>query len=247
VEALLVDFNGTLSQDEDVLYEIYAAICAEHGRALPPASYIAELVGRSDEEIFRRWLGPELDVEALTAERIRRYRERVADGSTVSPAARAAIAYAAERVPVAVVTGAWRDEVAPVLRGAGLDRLVTLCICADDVTREKPDPEGYVLACRHLLVDPRRAVAVEDTDVGVAAATAAGVRCVAVTTTMPARRLAQADTLIEALTEEAVVRLLGSSGGTQAASRAIGGRPSRFEIDDHATERDAAEACETQA
>jgi HAD superfamily hydrolase (TIGR01509 family) len=219
--ALLVDFNGTLSQDEDVLFDVYAEIGEEHGATLARTIYFGQLVGRSDEEILRRILGPQIPVEELTAERIRRYRERIADGTTILPAARAAVAYAAGRVPVAVVTSAWRAEVVPALRGAGLTGLVAECVCADDVARDKPDPEGYLLACSRLGIDPRAAVAVEDTDVGIAAAVAAGVRCAAVTTTMPAGRLRQADELIEALSVDEVAVLLGStSERTRADSRA---------------------------
>jgi sugar-phosphatase len=208
VEALLFDLNGTICDDEELLYEIYAAMLSSRGVALNRADYIASLAGKSDEEIFVSRLGGHVDVAALTRERVNRYVDRAGDGSTVSATVRTAVAVAASRVRVGVVTSAWREEVEAVLHGARLAPLVTAYVCADDVARQKPDPEAYTLACRRLNVPSSRAVAIEDTDVGIAAAQAAGLRCAGLTTTMPADRLASADLLLDTLDRSAVDVLL---------------------------------------
>ena len=209
VQALLVDFNGTLSQDEEIQFEIYADLCGEHGLPLARDHYLEQLVGRSDRELLSELLGSRADVGALLAERVRRYRVRTADGSTIAMQAREAIAFAARHVPVAVVTSGFREEVTPVLRAAGVDTALSAVVCADDVTHEKPSPEGYRLACTLLGVEPGHGLAVEDTDSGIAAARAAGLRCVAVTTTLPVERLGGAHEVIDELTVEQVARLLG--------------------------------------
>jgi beta-phosphoglucomutase len=206
---LLVDFNGTLSDDEQVLYKVYAAMFAEHGRTLGEAEYFETLAGRTDGEIFARGLDAGASVDELTRERVQRYRHAVADGATIRPDAREALVYAASRVPVAIVTSAWREEVEPLLRAAGLDVAVTCLVCADDVVRTKPDPEPYLLGCARLGVEPRLALAVEDTDVGVAAATAAGIRVLAVRGTVPSERLSGAERLVDRLSVDALAPLLG--------------------------------------
>jgi HAD superfamily hydrolase (TIGR01509 family) len=208
VEALLFDLNGTLCRDEDLLYEIYKAMFAARGVELTRGEYFGGLAGRSDEEVFRSRLGAHVDVEALTRERVNRYVDLAGDGATVSGDARAALVVAASRVRVGVVTSAFREEAAAVLRGARLDALVSAVVCADDVARLKPHPDAYELACRRLNVPSTRAFAIEDTDVGVAAAQAAGVRCAGLTTTMPAERLAAADVLLDALDRDAIDVLL---------------------------------------
>jgi beta-phosphoglucomutase-like phosphatase (HAD superfamily) len=58
-------------------------------------------------------------------------------------------------------------------------------VCADDVARCKPDPEGYLLAAAKLSVDPRACVVIEDSRNGVAAAEAAGCLVVAVPGAVP--------------------------------------------------------------
>ena len=119
--ALMFDFNGTLSDDEPLLFAILADLFAEQGRPLSEDVYYERLAGLSDPEIVRIWLGEDHPaVDDVLAERIARYRAQVADGSTISPAAREAVLHAAERVPVAVVSGAHRDEVVPALAAAGL-------------------------------------------------------------------------------------------------------------------------------
>jgi beta-phosphoglucomutase len=215
--AVIFDFNGTLSDDESILYGIYAELFAARGRPLSQRDYLDRLAGHSDEEIVSRWLGRErADVEALVAQRIARYRAAVADGSTVGQDARAAVRYAAERVPVGVVSGAVREELEPVLAAAGLGSLVTSVVSADDVREGKPHPEGYLLALNRLRgsepQSPLRADQVlvfEDTEAGVAAAKAAGMRCVAVAGTLEPSRLAQADAIVPRLDVDAVARLLG--------------------------------------
>lgn len=207
----MFDFNGTLSDDEALLYAILSDLFAARGRPLSREEYFARFAGFADPEIVRAWLGDDHpEVEAVLAERVARYRAAAADGSTVSRAVRDAVLYAAERVPVAVVSGALRAEVEPVLEAVGLAGAFTAVVTADDVRRGKPDPEGYLQALE-LLGDGLAAGEVtvfEDTEAGVAAAKAAGMRCVAVLGTLAPERLALADELAPALNLDAVRRAL---------------------------------------
>ena len=207
VQAMLLDFNGTISDDEELLYEVYAEIAAEAGIALTREAYVGTLAGESDEEVFSRLLRSG-DVDWAVRERVRRYTERAAGGRTIPAQARAAVELAAAHVPLAIVTSAFRRELEPVLHAAGIDELVTATVCADDTSAHKPDPAPYALACRALGVQPADAVAIEDTEAGVASAQRAGVYCAAVTTTMPAERLAAADVLLAAFDLRAVELLL---------------------------------------
>jgi beta-phosphoglucomutase len=207
----MFDFNGTLSDDEHILFELLRDLFAERSRPLSEEVYFDRLAGLSDPEIVRMWLGEDHpDVEVVLSERIDRYSARVADGSTVSAAVREAVLYAAERVPVAVVSGAHRAEVEPVLAAAGLAAAVSVLVTVDDLERGKPDPEGYLRALELLDEEiPAADITVfEDTEAGVAAAKAAGMRCVAVLGTLAPERLALADELAPALDVEAVRRAL---------------------------------------
>jgi beta-phosphoglucomutase len=210
--AIVFDFNGTLSDDEPILCEIFVQLFAEHGKPLSAQEYFDELAGLSDPEIVRTWLGRgHPDVDAVIGERIERYRAAVADGSSVHEHVREALRYAAARVPLAVCSGAARAEIEPVVEAAGLAPLLRGIVSSDDVVDGKPDPEGYLKAMRELLdgVDPAEVLVFEDTEAGIASARAAGVgRVVAVTGTLAPQRLRDADELVDTIDVDLMRRLL---------------------------------------
>jgi len=213
--AVTFDFNGTLSDDEQILFGVYAELFAEHGRPLRADEYFTQLAGLSEHEIVRSWLGDRDDLEAIVRERIDRYRAAVTDGSTVSGPMRAAVRLAASRVPVAVVSGATRAEIEPVVAAAGLGEVFCAIVDGEDVTHGKPHPESYetavALLARHApgLV-AGEVVAFEDTEAGVASAKSAGVRCIALAGTLARDRLVQADEIVDAIDEPLLHRLLSA-------------------------------------
>ena len=84
VLAVVFDFNGTLSDDEPILCEIFMLLFAEHGKPMSAQEYFDRMAGLSDPEIVRAWMGDEHpDVDAVIQERIALYRDAVADGSTM--------------------------------------------------------------------------------------------------------------------------------------------------------------------
>jgi beta-phosphoglucomutase len=212
VRAVIFDFNGTLSHDEPILCEIFSELFAEHGRPLSAQEYFDQLAGLSDPEIVRTWLGRDHPaVDEVIELRIDRYRQRVADGASVPEAVRAAVRYAAERVPVGIVSGAARVEVEPVIEAAGLAGLFRAVVAAEDVDEGKPNPAGYLLALE-LLDGGLKAsdvLVLEDTEAGIASAKGAGMRCVAVLGTLAPERLAAADETVTAVDVELMRRFLG--------------------------------------
>lgn len=208
MRALLFDFNGTLSDDEQIQLEIYRELFAERNRPLSAEQYYEQLAGLSDTELVERWLGPEHPaVRMVVQERVRLLRRRIANGSTVPPRVREAVLRAHGRAALAVVSGAVREEIETVLRAAEID-VFEVIVSAEDVRRGKPDPEGYVRALDLLQVEPGEAAAIEDAPPGVAAAKTAGLYAVAVEGTGPPERLAEADEVVPRLDAALVERLL---------------------------------------
>jgi beta-phosphoglucomutase len=208
--AIVFDFNGTLSDDEPILCEIFIELFAEHGKPLSAQEYFDHLAGHSDPEIVHRWLGRDHpDFDAVIEERERRYREAVSDGSSIAPAAREAVRYAAERAPLAIVSGAAGAEIEPVVEAAGLSDCFRTIVSSDDVVNGKPDPEGYLKALPVLGVPPEDVLVFEDTEAGIASAKAAGMRVFARQGTLVPDRLARADELIDAIDLALIRRVLG--------------------------------------
>jgi beta-phosphoglucomutase len=211
--ALIFDFNGTLSDDEDIIELATAEALAPHARPPTHAEYVDRLAGLSDQAMVREWLGDRDDIDEIVAGRIDGYRRRVSDGRTIGHTMRELVRFAASLAPVAIVSGAASAEIAPVLEGAGIADLFTTVVTSDDVGHGKPHPEGYLIALErlgHVLsgLDADQVVVIEDTEAGVMAAKAAGMRCLGLVGTMPAGRLSAADALIEAIDLALVRRLL---------------------------------------
>src|SRR6266436_4258642 len=208
LRGIVFDFNGTLSDDEPILCEIFRELFAEHGRPLSTQEYYDELAGLSDPEIVRTWLGrdhPAVDV--IVAERVERYRAAVSDGSSIHEHVREAVRYAAERVPLAICSGAARAEIVPVVAAAGLAECFQAIVSSDDVVHGKPDPEGYVQTLR-LLGEPQGALVFEDTEAGIASAKGAGLRVIAKRGTLDPERLRAADELVDRIDRELIERCL---------------------------------------
>jgi HAD superfamily hydrolase (TIGR01509 family) len=208
--AVIFDFNGTLSDDEPVLCEIFMHLFAEHGRPMSAQEYFDQLAGLSDPEIVTTWLGEDHpDVQSVVDERTVRYRAAASDGSTIHEHVREAVRFAAERVPLAVCSGAARAEIEPVVEAAGIAPCFRTIVSSDDVVHGKPDPEGYVKTLALLEADPVEAVVFEDTEAGIASARAAGVgRVLAMRTTLEPHRLAAADELLDRIDVDVMRRLL---------------------------------------
>ena len=210
IRAIIFDFNGTLSDDEPLLCEIFVEMFTARGRPLSAQEYYDQLAGLSDPEIVLTWLGRDYaDVDGAVEERVQRYRDAVSDGSTVHDHVREAVRYAAERVPLAICSGAARAEIEPVVEAAGLAPLLRGIVSSDDVVDGKPHPEGYLKALALFDGVPAHEVlAIDDTEAGVASAKGAGLVTFAKTGTLDPHRLAAADELIDRIDLELMRRVL---------------------------------------
>ena len=84
------------------------------------------------------------------------------------------------RVPFAVVSGSTRDSVRASLTALNLLSRFETLVCAGDYNKGKPDPEAFLLAAERLGVVPKDCLVFEDTEMGIRAATAAGMASVKV-------------------------------------------------------------------
>ncbi len=183
--AVLFDFNGTLSLDEDLLEDAYGAALVRLGEEPLRAGEYAGLLGRSEYDICSALLAarPASASPARLLEEVTRgYLEACAAHCPVPAAHRDLVAgLVAEGVRCAVVTGTVPEMVAPVLSEAGLDGLLNCLVSAEDVARGKPSPDGFLRARSLLNLDERDPVVVlEDSQAGVTAAVRAAMAPIAV-------------------------------------------------------------------
>ncbi len=114
---------------------------------------------------------------------------------------------------VAIATSSTREKSEAVLRSAKVPYGELTYITGSDVSRKKPDPELFLTAASRAGVEPANCVVIEDAPDGVAAAKSAGCKCIAVTNSTSAEKLAAADVVVDSLAEvdiAKVVELIGS-------------------------------------
>ena len=188
--AVLFDFNGTISDDEPVLARIFARMFAEIGIEVSEALYFAEFAGYSDPEIVERVLDrsgrPARRGRAPDRTPLRALFRGDRARPPIRPRSARFVREVAARVPVAIASGAAGAEIEAVLVGAELRELFDVIVAAEDVTRGKPDPEGYECALALVNAGLRQPVAAadvlvfEDIHHRASSRRAAGMRCVGV-------------------------------------------------------------------
>lgn len=226
--ATLFDYNGVLVDDEIVHLEAFRDVLGPLGIDLDERDYWEKYLGFDDAGAFRAVLvdrgrtASDAEVRALIEAKRPRYLERARDTLRGFEGAVELVHRRAAAGPVAIVSGALRDEIALGIRVLGVEHVVRHVISAEDTVESKPDPEGYLLgiaAMAELIGQEgaRRALVIEDSIAGVEAAKAAQLTCVAVGHSYPLTALERAGAdlavpRLESITNEALNALYHRRG-----------------------------------
>ena len=198
-QAILFDLDGVLVDSAECVERTWRNWASHH--QLDPEHVIAFAHGRRTIETVRL-VAPGLNVEAEVAE-LEASEAMKTDGIYEIEAARDLL----ERLPVerwAIVTSGTRAVAEFRLHHTRLP-VPSVMICADEIARGKPDPEGFLVAAARLGEAPANCVVIEDAPSGIEAARAAGMRVVAIASTFPLERLTGADAVVERLSDLNVV------------------------------------------
>lgn len=210
IEAFLVELEGVIVETRAARFDALVRALADDGVVSLPESAAEELLGYAPREAAERALRL-LDVErdptavdliGLRADRY--FTERVSRGVTLREGARVLVTVAHARSRLALVTRASRAVVDLTLGLSGLHDAFEIIVCADDVLDNKPAPDSYARALTRLQgrrpATRERILALEDARPGIAAARAAGIRCLAVGD-LPAHQAVEADGLVPSLAD----------------------------------------------
>ena len=211
LQAVFFDFDGVIADTEPLHLRAYQAVLQADGIDLNKSEYYARYLGYDDVGLFdalakdRHISLSDEKIDEWVAAKSSIVEEMLSSDSILFPGAAACVRMFAERVPLAVASGALEPEIEIVLQQAGLRSSFAAIASASDGVRGKPAPDLYLLAMAKLkdrlpgAIDPAACIAIEDSRWGLEAAQRAGLRCVAVTHTYPAAELGKADRVVEAL------------------------------------------------
>jgi mannitol-1-/sugar-/sorbitol-6-phosphatase len=194
-QAILFDLDGVLVDSAECVERTWRNWANNH--RLDPEHVIALAHGRRTLETVRL-VAPGLNAEAEVAE-LEAGEAMKTDGIYEIDAARDLI----EQLPVGrwgIVTSGTRTVAEFRLRHTRLP-VPSVMICANEIARGKPDPEGYLVAAARLGYSPADCIVIEDAPSGIAAARAAGMRVVAIASTFPPERLVEADAVVDRLAD----------------------------------------------
>lgn len=235
LKAVIFDFNGIIINDEAIHLELIAQLLLSENLR-PDKSEIQEVcLGRSDRaglqalwERQGRVLTPE-SLQGLMEKKSQGYRREIEalDELPIYPGlVDFMLKLRLENLQLALVSGALRQEVEPVLRQIELLSQFPVLVTGDDTAASKPDPEGYLLAVqqlneRHpeLELTPQDCLAIEDSPAGIEAARRAGMQVVGVANTYPVHMLQRrADWVVDELGELELDRVQAAFNPTPAVS-----------------------------
>jgi beta-phosphoglucomutase len=218
LQAVIFDFNGIIVDDEPIHYRLFQRVFAEEGIDLAEATYYQRYLGFDDRGAFLagfrdhgRAIGP-AKLQQLIARKADYYQEAIRNHVAIFPGVRALVEDLARHVPLAVASGALRQEIETILQTAGLLSHFRAIVSAEDVQQGKPEPEIFIKALAALnesngagaAIAPRDCVVIEDSKEGVRGARQAGMKCLAVTNSHPSELLQEADAIVASLEEVTV-------------------------------------------
>ena len=180
-KAYLFDCDGTIADSMPIHYIAWSKALAEWGCDFSEDLFYAwggmsvvEIIGTLNRE-----RGMSMPVTDVARRKEELYFENLPSLKAV-PAVLEHIEESYGRIPFAVVSGSTRDSVTASLEALHLlDKFDTL-VCAGDYRQSKPDPEPFLIAAERLGATPASCLVFEDSDMGIQAATAAGMASVKV-------------------------------------------------------------------
>jgi len=182
IEAILWDNDGVLVDTEKLFFQTTRDTLASAGVELTFEQFLdlSMRQGRSTLDLAagRGW--PADRIAALKRERDILYAQVLQKQTRVLSGVTEALRALKGRVRMAVVTSSQREHFDVMHAGTRLTEFFEFVLAREDFQRTKPNPEPYLLALRRLGLAADRCVAIEDSERGLQAARAAGLRCLVI-------------------------------------------------------------------
>jgi beta-phosphoglucomutase len=176
LEAILVDFDGTLVNTEGANAKAYAISLQNYGFNVSEDVLLKYCTGQHWSVFLPEILKDQysLEIGSNIAKSKKIIYSNFYNQIEINKSLLALLKYCSG-IPVALVTNASRESVIPILDLLGIGSFFKIIICHEDVAYPKPSPEGYLLAISLLGVNKLNCLAIEDSKTGILAAKNAGI------------------------------------------------------------------------
>ncbi len=176
LDAILVDFDGTLANTEGANSKAYSNSLKNFGFVFSQDVIMQRCIGRHWSNFLPELLQEHYSQE-LASKIAQRKKEIYPNFYNEIQINQALINLLEDLkgIPKVIVTNASKEPVLQILEKFNISKMFDLLICQEDVVNPKPHPEGYLLALSLLNANKSRCIAIEDSKVGVLAAKGAGI------------------------------------------------------------------------
>ena len=210
-KAFIFDFDGIITDTEPTHMEAWQSVLEPQGLEFDEAEFREHYLGLNDRDcldalchLHKRHFTDAEKTDLIEQKEVTSVA-LLEQGIPLIPGVADFIAGAREHFLLAICSGAARGEIEFILKHLKWAGLFKPIIAADSVTHGKPNPEGYIRALEGLtarsdeVLTADQVVAIEDSPRGIAAAKAAGLKCLAVATAFEREELAGADWIVGSL------------------------------------------------
>lgn len=201
IKAIIFDFDGVLVNTEKIHIDIETSIVREYNQ-----NFIHELkryAGMKELE-FWQMMCKENNIPVDPVDLLNRshamHKEAFGKGLVFEESISLLKKLQKEHA-LALATGATRELLNMTVKDSDLLKYFKAIITSDDVQKGKPDPETFLMAAQSINCAPQDCIVVEDAPNGIAAAKAAGMKVIAITSTFDKEFLGLADAIVEHLHE----------------------------------------------
>ena len=164
LRAIIFDFDGVIADTEPLHFAALQRVLAGIDITLTESEYYTDYLGFDDRGCFlealrahKREASPAL-LGDLMGRKAQAYLAAIKDHLAIFPGVRELVHEAAARVPLAIASGALRNEIDVILEEAGLRKAFCHITSAEDVTRGKPAPDPFLHAMAGLNRQPAQAI-----------------------------------------------------------------------------------------
>jgi len=181
LKAVFFDIDGTLIDSNDAHTRAWVETLQRHGRSV---SYdeVRSLIGKGSDKVFAELLGVASDsalAKQITKDRTQLLLSSFIPNLAPTPGARLLVQHMRSEGLRLVIASSSGEELPALLAQADLGDLLDTAVSSDEAKESKPDGDIIEVALRKAGVQPEEAVMVGDTPYDIAAAKAAGVKCIA--------------------------------------------------------------------
>lgn len=201
MKAIIFDMDGVIADTDKTRFILIQKLLKTRGINIPHSKY-KETIGRGTLDVLHnaaKAFLSEGEIKKVYREREREYLEHPERYVIAQPNAVSTIKKLQKQFSLAVASGSNHAAIENVVHYLKITKYFSVMVGKDEVEHSKPSPDVYLECLLKLGVDPKDAIVIEDSPIGIEAAKAAGIYTIAVTHTHEISELQKADAIIDDL------------------------------------------------